>query len=74
MDYGNCWQPMHTRCIPNEGIGTITFHRDHGKPVVLEDVVVDSVSAVDNRGVVSVENENEDIFHIPFVTYYTVSY
>lgn len=57
-----------------EGVGSLICHQKDGNVVTIEDVLVDSVSARSNVGIIDVEDEDGNVFHIPFVEFYTVSY
>lgn len=59
-----------------EGEGKVTFTRTDGRTVVIDKVRVDSISAVaENKGVIGVEFYGTDrVVHVPFVSYWEVTY
>lgn len=58
-----------------EGYGKATFYRLDGETVVIDNVKVDDISSVAaNKETVCAENEDGDIFHIPFVAYWKIDY
>ena len=58
-----------------EGYGEVTFHRTDGQTVVIDNIRVDSIGPqAANTGVVSADDGDDKIYHLPFVAYWTVDY
>lgn len=60
-----------------EGYGDVTFHRTDGLTVVIKNLRVDGIGIDHNTqglGVISATDEDDKIYHIPFVSHWTVEY
>lgn len=58
-----------------EGYGKVSFHRTDGQVVVIDNVKVDSVSAMaEPGGNIGADLLDDNIAHVPFVAYWTVDY
>lgn len=60
----------------DEGEGCVTFTRTDGQVVVIDNVRVDSIGpSAEARGVIGVEfYDKDEVVHVPFVKFWTISY